>query len=491
MTKLSRWKTAWAVSVLCAATAIAAPAQTFSNLFNFAGTNGNDPEFETLLQGADGHLYGTTWIGGDLSCNAPSGCGTIFKLSTEGLKTLHNFESNLGGSFTGLILATDGNFYGDTYYGGDLTCNPPYGCGTIFKLTPSGTLTTVHQFELADGTILPMPLVEGIDGNLYGTTQNGGSGGNGTVFKISLTGNFAVLHNFDATGTDGLGPSSLVQATDGAFYGLTGAGGSGSDCLLGCGTIFKITPAGAFTTLHDFSFAEGTRTSGGLIQASDGNLYGTREEGGNTNCPDNNGYGCGTLFRFDIHGGLTTMYMFCSQPYCVDGYLPGVLVQGTDGNLYGATVGGGDDTGCDAGFGCGTVYEMSLGGTQTTLHTFQMKDGENPDGGLFQATDGNFYATTRQGGGYGDGTVFRLGVGLGPFVSFVRAAAKVGETGGILGQGFTGTTNVSVNGTQADFTVVSDTFIKATVPVGATTGYVTVTTSGETLTSNVPFHVIP
>ena len=164
-----------------------------------------------------------------------------------------------------------------------------------------------------------MPLVEGIDGNLYGTTQNGGSGGNGTVFKIGLAGNFTVLHNFDATGADGLGPSSLVQATDGAFYGLTGAGGSGSDCFLGCGTIFKITPGGAFTTLHDFSYAEGTRTSGGLIQASDGNLYGTREEGGNnSNCPENDG--CGTIVRFNIHGGVTTVYTFCSQPNCVDGY---------------------------------------------------------------------------------------------------------------------------------------------------------------------------
>jgi len=462
----------------------------FSNLINFAGTNGDDPEFETLLQGTDGRLYGTAWQGGDLTCNAPFGCGTIFKLSTEGLRTLHNFESNLGGSFTGLILATDGSFYGDTYHGGDLTCNPPYGCGTIFKLTPSGTLTTLHQFELTDGVTLPMPLVEGIDGNLYGTTQNGGSGGNGTVFKIGLAGNFTVLHNFDATGADGLGPSSLVQATDGAFYGLTGAGGSGSDCFLGCGTIFKITPGGAFTTLHDFSYAEGTRTSGGLIQASDGNLYGTREEGGNnSNCPENDG--CGTIVRFNIHGGVTTVYTFCSQPNCVDGYLPGMLVQGTDGNLYGATVYGGNDTACNTPpYSCGTIYEIGLGGTLTTLHTFQMKDGANPDGGLFQATNGSFYATTRQGGRYGDGTVFRLDMGLGPFVSFVLPAGKVGQTGPILGQGFTGTTSVSLNGIPASFTVVSNTFIRATVPAGATTGYVTVTTPSGTLTSNVPFHVI-
>jgi uncharacterized repeat protein (TIGR03803 family) len=487
MAKLTTWKMSCIVVVLCAATAITASAQTFSNLFNFAGTNGNDPEFETLLQATDGHLYGTTSQGGDLTCNPPSGCGTIFELSREGLKTLHTFESNVGGSFTGLILATDGNFYGNTYYGGDLTCNPPYGCGTIFKLTPSGTLTTLHQFELTDGTTLPWPLVEGIDGNLYGTTQSGGSGGNGTVFKISLTGNFTVLHNFDATGTDGLGPSSLVQATDGAFYGLTGAGGSGSDCFLGCGTIFKITPAGAFTTLHDFSYAEGTRTSGGLIQASDGNFYGTREEGGNNNnCPENDG--CGTIFRFNIHDGVTTVYSFCPQPNCADGFLPGVLVQGTDENLYGATVYGGNDQ-CGS-FGCGTVYEMSLGGTLTTLHTFQMKDGTNPDGGLFQATNGGFYATTRQGGRYGDGTVFSLDMGLGLFVSFVLPAGKVGQTGGILGQGFTGTTDVSLNGISANFTVISDTFIKATVPAGATTGYVTVTTPSGTLTSNVPFHVI-
>jgi uncharacterized repeat protein (TIGR03803 family) len=481
------WKKAGTVVVLCVATAITAPGQTFSNLVNFAGTNGSDPESETLVQGTDGHLYGTTWQGGDLTCNAPSGCGTIFRLSTKGLKTLYTFDS-FGGPFTGLIQATDGNFYGTTYYGGDLTCNPPNGCGTIFKLTPSGTLTTLHQFELADGTTLAMPLVEGIDGNLYGTTQSGGNGGNGTVFKMTLSGNLTILHNFDATGTDGLGPSSLLQATDGAFYGLTGAGGSGSDCFLGCGTIFKITPAGAFTTVHDFSFAEGTRTSGGLIQASDGNFYGTREEGGNNNNCEN--IGCGTIFRFNTHDGVTTVYSFCPQPNCGDGFLPDVLVQGTDGSLYGATVYGGDDSGCNVQFGCGTLYQITLGGTLTTLHTFQMKDGVNPVGGLFQATNGNFYATTRQGGRYGDGTVFRLNTGLGPFVTFVRPAGRVGQTGGILGQGFTGTTSVSLNGTPASFTVVSDTYIRATVPAGATTGYVTVTTPSGTLTSNVPFYVI-
>jgi uncharacterized repeat protein (TIGR03803 family) len=137
------------------------------------------------------------------------------------------------------------------------------------------------------------------------------------------------------------------------------------------------------------------------------------------------------------------------------------------------------------------VFEMSPAGMLITLHNFEGPDGSNPYAPLFQATDGNFYGTTYIGGVYDDGTIFSLATGLGPFVTFVRAAGRAGQTGGILGQGLTGTTDVSLNGTPAAFTVVSDTFIKATVPVGATTGYVTVTTPTGTLTSNVPFYVIP
>ncbi len=167
----------------------------------------------------------------------------------------------------------------------------------------------------------------------------------------------------------------------------------------------------------------------------------------------------------------------------------GGLNQATDGNLYGTTYQGGthDD---------GTIFEITAGGTLTTLHNFCSRgfqycnDGQWLVAGLVQATNGTLYGTAEVGGRLNDGVVFSLDMGLGPFVTFVRPAGKIGQTGGILGQGLIGTTSVSLNGISASFTVISDTFLTATVPAGATTGYVTVTTPSGTLTSNVPFHVI-
>ena len=217
------------------------------------------------------------------------------------------------------------------------------------------------------------------------------------------------------------------------------------------------------------------------MQAIDGNFYGTTKIGG--------GIGGGTIFKITPAGALTTLYSFCSQPNCADGDDPmGGVIQATDGNFYGAAAKGGEDND-------GTVFEITPDGTLTTLHAFHGNDGALPFGGLAQGTNGTFYGVTDEGGSactpFGCGTVFSLDMGLGPFVTFVRAAGKIGQTGGILGQGFTGTTSVSINEVPASFTVVSDTLIKAIVPPGATTGYVTVVTPSATLTSNVPFHVLP
>ena len=165
------------------------------------------------------------------------------------------------------------------------------------------------------------------------------------------------------------------------------------------------------------------------------------------------------------------------------------LIQATDGNFYGTAA----YDGLYPNFG--TVFAITPSGTLTTLHNFDSTDGSYPYAGLLQATTGGFYGTTFAGGSstacpFGCGTVFSLDMGLGPFVAFVGAAGKVSQTGGILGQGFTGTTSVTLNGIAANFTVVSDTFIKATVPQGATNGYVTVNTPTGALMSNVPFRVI-
>jgi len=184
---------------------------------------------------------------------------------------------------------------------------------------------------------------------------------------------------------------------------------------------------------------------------------------------------------------LTALYTFCSTKGCAGGVYPSGLVQGTDGNLYGATCG---ENGGGAGGSYGTLFELTLDGTETTLHSFNGKDGSCPQG-LMQATNGKFYGTTQSGGADGDGTVFRLDVGLGPFVKTVLTSGSVGARVVILGTDLTGTTGVSFNGTAATFKIASATSIVTSVPEGGTSGTVTVTTPTGTLTSNVAFTILP
>lgn len=488
MIKPSEWQKAWAVFVLCAATAIAAPGQTFNTLYNFGRDSGENP-LSTVAQGRDGNFYGTTEYGGTGSGCRFLGCGTIFKITPDGtLTTLYSFcaltpcNSPFGEEPSGLVLATDGNFYGITAAGGASNF------GTFFKITPTGTLTTLHSFDGTDGSNPLGTLVQATDGCFYGTTQSGGDltcndpYGCGTVFKITPTGALTTLHRFKAT--DGLEPGAgVVQAGNGNFYGTTSLGGNLS-CAPpdGCGTVFEITPGGTLRTLHNFDGSDGSFPAGGMVQARDGNLYGTTYWGGT--------YLVGVVFRITLEGAVTTLYNFCAQGNpCTDGSYPArPLVQATDGDFYGTTDMGGDGSNCE--YACGTIFKITRGGALTTLHTFGDADDSAYPTGLVQATNGSFYGTTSYSGTNNDGTVFDLNVGLGPFVAFVHDSGRVGHSEGILGQGFTGTTEVPFNGISANFTVVSDTFMKATVPAGAPIGYVTVTTPSGTLTSNVPFHVI-
>jgi uncharacterized repeat protein (TIGR03803 family) len=222
-----------------------------------------------------------------------------------------------------------------------------------------------------------------------------------------------------------------------------------------------------------------------LVQATDGDFYGTTPYGG-----ANAG---GTVFKITPGGALTTLYNFCTQANCTDGDLPSeALVQATNGKLYGTTADGGGSAHC--GNGCGTVFEITPAGNLTTLHPFEYaKYGALP-ARLVQATNGNFYGTTSAGGDfhcdpYGCGTIFKLAVGLGPFVETLPTSGKVGTAVIILGNQLKGTTSVTFNGTAATFTVVSNTEIKTIVPTGATTGFVEVTTLTKTLKSNVVFRV--
>jgi uncharacterized repeat protein (TIGR03803 family) len=371
--------------------------------------------------------------------------------------------------------------------------------GTIFKITPSGTLTTLDSFDGSDGAgPAYASLIQAVNGDLYGTTEDGGvSGGDGTVFKISPSGTLTTLHSFD--GTDGHIPGVLVQATDGNIYGTTGDGGnSNTSCsVLGCGTIFKITPSGTLTTLHRFCSQSGCPDGngpGGLVQAADGNFYGTTAGGGNygKSCPTLASFGCGTFFKMTPTGKLTTLYSFCSQTDCTDGFSPEGLTLATDGNFYGTNFFGGANCAPD---GCGTIFVITPGGALTTLHAFCSQaacvDGSNPGAGLVQDTNGDFYGTTEGGGTGGQGTVFSLSVGLGPFVETRPTYGKVGQFVEILGTDLTGATSVTFNGAAADFKVVAGSVITTSVPAGATTGKVQVVIPSGTLTSNVVFRVRP
>jgi len=484
MTKLHGCRKVCAALLFCAAAAIAVSAQTFTTLVEFDGNNGASPDLMTLSQGIDGNLYGTT------STSYPPYYGTIFRMTPAGsLTPLYGFLCNLskcpqgGDAASGLVLGKGGLFYGITRVSGPSESNPcnELGCGTIFKVSANGHLTTLHNFDVSDGGD-PNGLAQAADGNLYGTTNLGGTNGGGTFFKVSSDGTFTTLYNFGGSTL----PSGVIQATDQDFYGTTAVGGIHCDPG-GCGTIFKIKASGIGTLLYKFcsqpNCTDGANPSGSLTQAVDGNFYGLTYQGGANNY--------GTVFKMTPTGTLVTLHSFCSEPGCADGEYPlGPLLQATDGNFYGMTNLGGDTT-CSS-YGCGTVFQITPSGALTTLYNFEFWDSAS-GGGLFQATNGLLYGATYSGGNLncGCGTIFSLDMGLRPFVAFLRNPAKGGQEFGILGQGFTGTTAVSLNGIPVSFTVTSDTLLTATVPAGATTGYVTVTTPSGTLTSNVPFRVLP
>ena len=490
---------------LTAAAKVPASAQTFTNLATFSGSSGPgqsgaNPE-AGLVQGTDGNFYGTTYDDGGYSY------GTVFRVTPTGtVKAIYSFCSQpncTDGSYpeAGLILGTDGNFYGTTGSGG------ANGFGTAFKINSGGSLTRLYSFcaqtQCADGANPQAGLIQATDGNYYGTTFGGGMNGSGTVFKMTSEGALTTLYSF-CMGTncaDGAYPSAvLVEGTDGNLYGTTVTGGLGTSNNPN-GTIFKITTSGTFTSLYSFCMQSNCPDGdapAGLVQATNGNFYGATYYGG-ANCPAWGG--CGTVFELSpqpITGCATgstagngwcetVLYSFCSQANCSDGAFPSAgLIQATDANFYGTTEGGFN---ADEYSFYGTIFQITLAGNLTTLHSFDVSDGEYPMGVLLQATNGSFYGTTN--GGDNPGTIFSLSMGLPPFAQTVNTAAKIGTKVTVLGNNLTGASAVSFNETAASFTVPKSTEIKATVPAGATTGPVSVTMPSSTLSTPVSFGVLP
>jgi uncharacterized repeat protein (TIGR03803 family) len=468
----SRWRrSTCAALALWITTAVASSAQTFSVLANFDFRDGR--LFGPVVQGLDGSFYGIA-------------LSRVFKLTPSGSLTI--FDAAI--DFPGNILAQgkDGNFYGTTAEGG------AFGGGTVFKTTPQGNLTVLYSFCALPGCVdgyQPYGLVLGTDGALYGMTDGGGANfctpsgrGCGTIFKITPQGNLTTLYSFCSLPgcTDGVGVSApLVQGTDGNLYGTTTGGGA-----YNYGTVFKISRGGSFTTLYSFCVSAGCpdgAAPGGLVQAADGNLYGTTAEGG-----ANGYYNYGTVFRVTLSGALETIYSFCSLARCSDGWGPFGLVQATDGNFYGTTSGGGEHK-------HGSLFRVSPEGALTTLYSFFCSRSDCTDGlypsALVQGTDGKLYSTTGKGGAEKHGTFFSLSVGLALFVRTLPAAGKVGSAVTILGTNLTGASEVMFNGVATGFTVVSQSEIATTVPAGASTGQIQITTPGATLLSNIAFQVLP
>jgi len=447
MTKLNRWKM-WSVMLaFYAVTMMSANAQTYSVvcICDVAGFP------EILAQGQDGNLYGTAGGG-------TSGDGVVFSLSTTGQFTvLHNFSGSDGsGPRSGLTLGSDGNFYGATERGGlnERYCN---GCGTLFKISPNGNLTTLHYFNGQDGAYPYAPPVEGRDGNFYGMTSSDNRD-NGTTYRISSSGAFTLLGKFPSGG----GFAPFVEASDGGLYGTA---------PFEPGIVFKMTPKG-IVSRFSFDWTDGSEPWGPVALGSNGYVYGTTELGGLYGGT----YGVGVIYELTSRSAITVLHDFGDPNYPNDGQSSTAgLLYATDGNFYGVTAGGGTQN-------RGTIFQITPNGEYSILYNFGI-DGSWPGATPMQHTNGKIYGVAYE-------AVYSLDMGLAPFVAFVRPAGKVGQTGGILGQGFTGTTNVSFNGISANFNVVSDTYLTATVPSGATTGYVTVTTPTGVLTSNVPFRVI-
>ena len=386
--------------------AAAAP-PTLTTLFNFTGSAGFDPMGD-LVQGTDGNFYGVCSGGGN------GNGGTIFSVTPGGILTvLHTCGSlNVNGANVdgtdpegGLIQGSDGKFYGMCAQGG------ASGVGTLFAITSTGVYAVLHTFTGPDGANPYSGLLQGPDGNFYGTTLEGGAlvtapygygvYGGGTVFVMTPSGTLTTLHSFAAVA--GVGDNSnvggaqpragLARGSDGNFYGTTFYGGAG-----GRGTLFSVTPAGAFTSLLDLADTGVSHPYACLLLGRDGSFYGSSFDGGT--------YGDGTLFRLTLPGTVTILHNFTEQGDSVEPAAS--LYQDPGGTFYGTARGFYTDF--------GALFSLAADGTFTVLAEFTGSNGAYPGTTLVRGLDGNLYGLTENGGikaansvGVdGNGTFFRL-----------------------------------------------------------------------------------
>lgn len=468
-----------------------AEAQTYTPLYDFGVGNlyeTNSFPLGQIALGRDGNFYSTV--------QNPNGHSGIYEITPQGSATVLWADESTSETqcLTGLTLGPDGLFYGtcNTYGGNN---DQTGGSGIVFKYDPSqgqSGFTVLYSFPECNGTgsLYPNALTLGTDGNFYGTTTGNSFCPNpdGTVFKVTPTGTFTTLHSFKGNATgDGTSPMGpITLGADGNFYGTTQEGGNSSS---NSGTVFKITPKGKIKYIYNFAQA-GYYPEAGVTQGADGKFYGTTASGGT--------YGDGTLFQLTTSGKIDYLHNFNYAVDDVDGPI-NPLTLGNDGNLYGPA-------NCYP-WGCGaeSLYDITTKGVYNDLYSgFTNPEGACPDQSvtgcylsspMFLAPNGIFYGTTMQGGVYqgdpiGHGVFYSFSNGLKPYIILQFPRGTTGSTIGIFGQGLTGTKSVSFNGITATFTVVSDAYLTATIPTGATTGYVTVSTPSSTLKSAIKLTVV-
>jgi len=355
-------------------------AQTFTIFHQFrSGSGGINPESGVIFDNA-GNLYGTTLNDGAFDV------GTAYQITAGGKEREFSFTGINGeGDFPqygSLIRDSTGNFYGTTSEGGTYNTICVVGCGTVFVISSTGKERVLYEFTgvNGDGQQPWSGVIRDSGGNLYGTTSEGGTNNLGIVYKISPNGEETILHNFD--GSDGGFPySGLTIDGQGNLFGTSSLG-----------SIFEISSSGIFATLYEFSGPDGSNPLSGVSLDSVGNLYGTTNSGG--------AFGYGTVYEITPQGEETTLYNFTGG---ADGANPGYgnLARDSAGNLYGTTTTGGAEN-------LGIVFKVDPSGTETVLHTFTGTDGRDPQGSVVLDANGNLYGTTYAGGAYGGGVVFKI-----------------------------------------------------------------------------------